>query len=61
MSERATQRVFVRLEHLGPTPGQQGGKRAGRRRYLLFLWEDWIEKTNFNAKWFSFWDWAGIG
>lgn len=61
MSERATQRLLVRLEHLGPTPGQQGGKRARRRLYLLSLWEDWIEITNFNAKWFSVWDWAGIG
>lgn len=59
--ERAMQRLFVRLEHLGPTPGQQGGKRAGRRQYLLSLREDWIEKTNFNAKWFAFWDRAGIG
>lgn len=61
MWERATQRLFVRLEHLGPTPGQQGGKRAGRRWYLLSLWVDWIEKTNCNVKGFSFLDRAGVG
>lgn len=61
MWERATQRLFVRLEHVGPAPGQKGGKRAGRHWYLLSLWEDWIEKTNFNTKWFSLWDRAGIG
>lgn len=61
MWERATQRLFVRLEHLGPKPGQQGGKRAGRRWYLLSLWVDWIEKTNCNAKGCSFQDSAGMG
>lgn len=61
MWERATQRLFVRLEHLGPMPGQRGGKRAGRRWYLLSLWVDWIEKTNCNAKGCSFQDSAGIG
>lgn len=54
MWERATARLFVRFEHLGPTAGQQGGKRAGRRHCLLSLREDWIEKTNFNAKWLFF-------